>query len=296
VSALVPYNCEQTRQRLWLHLYSELAIEEDEAVEMHLSGCTACVEELERLEAAFAAIDRAQEDPPPSLLALSRRGLFDQLEKERQPRPFAWLTGWWRLAGALAALVLTFFAGHYGDRVLADESNAGNTVASRVRGVERGANGDIHLLVEEIREVSVSGRPSDEKIRRLLLSAAQDPTDAGLRVASVDLLRRESAEMDVRRALMAALETDPNPGVRLKALEGLRPFGGDPEVRRSLGQVLLRDENTGLRAQAVDLLVEHQQRDLVGLLQSLMEGERNDYIRLRSQRALREMKASVTTF
>jgi hypothetical protein len=281
---------------LWLHLYGELSMEQDEAVETHLSTCPGCVRELEALEIAFAAIDRAQDNPPPYLLAQSRQILFDLLENRQRPGTFAWLRGGWRFVGALAALVLVFIAGRYGDRVLANENQPGDTVASRVRGVERGPDGEVHLLVQETREVSVSGRPNDERIRRLLLSAAQDPTDAGLRVASVDLLRRESAEMDVRRALMAALETDPNPGVRLKALEGLRPFGGDPEVRRSLGHVLLQDENTGVRTEAVDLLVEHQQRDLVGLLQNLMERERNDYIRLRSQRALREMKASVTTF
>jgi hypothetical protein len=58
----------------------------------------------------------------------------------------------------------------------------------------------------------------------------------------------------------------------------------------------LRDDNVGLRTQAIDLLTEHRPTDVVGVLQQLMQQEDNDYIRLRTQRALRELKASVETF
>jgi hypothetical protein len=47
---------------------------------------------------------------------------------------------------------------------------------------------------------------------------------------------------------------------------------------------------------AVDLLIQRRQQDLVGVLQQLLRQEKNDYIRERSTRTLREMRASVETF
>jgi hypothetical protein len=67
-------------------------------------------------------------------------------------------------------------------------------------------------------------------------------------------------------------------------------------VRRVLAEVLLKDDNPGLRTQAIELLTQSHDREMVGVLQELMGREDNDYIRLRTQRALREMKASVETF
>jgi HEAT repeats len=100
----------------------------------------------------------------------------------------------------------------------------------------------------------------------------------------------------VRTALVRALRGDPNPGVRLKALDALKPYSREPEVRRVLSHVLLNDDNAGIRTQAVDLLIQNRGQEMVGVLQELMRREDNDYIRLRTQRVLREMNASVDTF
>jgi len=95
---------------------------------------------------------------------------------------------------------------------------------------------------------------------------------------------------------MAALVSDSNPGVRMKAIEGLRGHAADPEVQRALAQVLMRDDNPGLRVQAIDLLVPHPRKDMVGVLQDVMRREDNDYVRLRTQRVLSQMNASVDPF
>jgi HEAT repeat protein len=112
----------------------------------------------------------------------------------------------------------------------------------------------------------------------------------------MDLLKDQSETKEVRRALLAALQHDTNPGVRLKALEGLRGNASDAETRRVLAQVLLKDENPGVRTQAIDLLTGQSEPDMVGVLQELVSREENNYVRLKCQKALREMNASVETF
>ena len=84
--------------------------------------------------------------------------------------------------------------------------------------------------------------------------------------------------------------------VRLKALEGLKPISTDPEVRKTLAQVLLTDDNAAVRMQVVDLLVAHRDDSMVGMLQSLMQREDNGYVRLKCEKALKEMNASLGTF
>jgi len=129
-----------------------------------------------------------------------------------------------------------------------------------------------------------------------VLEAAQDPSDPGLRLDSLDILRPHSESPGVRQAFLRALRSDPNAGVRLKAIEGLRSYAADPEVRSALAVVLLSDDNVGVRTQAIDLLVENRSPAVVGILQQAIERERDTYIRERVQKALLEMNASMGAF
>ena len=169
-------------------------------------------------------------------------------------------------------------------------------VTSRVRYVEPVSAGRVQIVVDETRQRVLSGRLEDQSIQRLLLTAAKDPSDAGLRVESVDLLKNQPQSAEVRRALLYAVQHDPNAGVRLKALDGLKEFADDPETRQTLTQVLLKDDNPGVRTQVIDLLIQHHSDAMVGVLQELMNKEDNDYIRMRCQKALHEMNASVETY
>ena len=306
-------NCEAVRAELSLYVYGELSFDQEEALEQHLEQCAPCRLECDKERRLHVALDMTMEQPPPAVLAQCRRDLFAHLDSRnnaRAVRPslwqtiagaFSWHAAWLKPAGALALLAIGFFGGRLaqtqqqGGEALSARQPA-EVMATRVRNVEPDSDGRVRIVFDETRQRTVSGAANDERIRALLLAAAQDQADPGLRVESVGLLQKESSDKEVRQALLQALERDNNPGVRMKALEGLRPYAGDAQVRRTLAQVLLRDDNAGLRTQAIDLLTQHRQSDMVGVLQELMQKEENDYIRLRTQRALREMKASVDTF
>jgi HEAT repeat protein len=136
----------------------------------------------------------------------------------------------------------------------------------------------------------------DGNIRQLLLAAARDENDPGLRVESVGILKDHAASTEVRAALLNAVAHDANPGVRIKALEGLKSFAADAEVRKTLAQLLLKDENPGLRIQAIDMLTSNHDESMVGVLQNVVGKEDNSYVRWRCEKALKEMNASVGTF
>jgi HEAT repeats/Putative zinc-finger len=316
--------CEEARDTMPLFLYGELPFEDEERLEVHLDECSDCRAALGKQKAFLHALDGARLVPSEDLLEDCRAELSGRLELEaftgerhetggwwdklRQGFSihFHFAPGWMQVGGAAAMLALGFMAAHVGPGSLPGlwktAGVAAEPMTSRVRYVEPTAGGRVQIVLDETRQRVLSGSLEDQSIQRLLLAAAKDPSDAGLRVESVDLLKDRPQSAEVRSALLYAVQHDPNAGVRLKALDGLKEFAEDPETRETLTKVLLKDDNPGVRTQVIDLLIQRrndaQPRNdaMVGVLQELMNKENNDYIRMRCKKALNEMNASVETY
>ena len=77
----------------------------------------------------------------------------------------------------------------------------------------------------------------------MLLYAARNNYNSGVRVDSVDLLAQRAGDMQVREALMYALQNDTNPGVRLKSLDALGNYvKNDTNVRDAVLRALVNDD------------------------------------------------------
>jgi hypothetical protein len=304
--------CDDVRRSIPLVHYDETGFDEEEAVHEHLAACEACRREFERERVLHRLLEEHELEVTPFQLRRSRDEFAHRLEAERAHVRQSWWAGLmsafhatsWaptvlKPAGALALIAIGFLAARtpLGSGIgfqaagMVDPSNA------RVRYVEAGAGGKVQLVVDETRQRVISGELTDLRIQALLLAAAKDPSDPGLRVETVDILKNRAESDDVRNALVAALQHDTNAGVRMKALEGLKQYASQPEVRKALSQVLLTDNNPGLRTQAIDLLTQNSnEQHVIGVLQESMHREENGYIRLRCEKALRQMKASVDTY
>ena len=296
-------NCDSAQSQLSLILYGELSFEEEELVQRHMDGCPACRDEFARAKLLHRAVDRLEPEMDELLVVNCRRTLRVSIAAMGPPQKNRWFDGLsWNAfikpIGAAALIALGFFGARFTSLPSTAQAPQGSVpLASRVRYVEPADSlGQVQIVVEETSQRTLSGATGSEPIRRLLLSAARDASDAGLRVESMDILRSSAESADVRRALIYALQHDPNSGVRLKALEGLRASSGDPDTRRALSQALLGDVNPGVRTLAIDMLTQKKEAALVGVLQELMRKEDNGYVRLKCQKALHEMNASVETF
>jgi len=295
-------NCELANRQFSLLLYGELSFEEEELMQQHLDGCETCQKDLVRVKALHRSVDDAEAELDGRLLADCRRTLRVTVAAIGPQKKTSWFDGltWGAFLKPLGAFAL-ITVGFFGARLTTGVGEAPQSsvpMASRVRYVEpANASGRVQIVVEETSQRTLSGETGSEPIRRLLLSAARDSADAGLRVESMDILRASAGgSAEVRRALIFALQHDPNAGVRLKALDGLKSSAADPETRHALSQVLLADDNPGVRTQAIDLLTQKKEAAMVGVLQELMRKEDNSYVRLKCQKALHEMNASVETF
>jgi hypothetical protein len=304
--------CEDVRNTLPLFLYGELSFEDEERLEIHLDECDACRAALGREKALFKSLDSAEMLPSAELLADCRAELRQRLVDVQPDRVSFWdriregftvhfhfAPGLTQLGGALAMLLIGFFGARMTPASFRGSFNSSGVVepaTSRVRYVEPVGSGRVQIVVDETTQRVLSGTIEDQDIQHLLLTAAKDPSDAGLRVESVNLLKNQPQSAEVRSALLYAVQHDSNAGVRLKALDGLKNFADDPETRQTLTQVLLKDDCPGVRTQVIDLLIQHHADSMVGVLQEVMGKEQNGYVRMRCQRALRDMNASVESY
>jgi len=314
-------NCESVTKLIPLYFYGELPPDDEDSLEQHLDACAACARQAESQRALSAALDRRATEPSAALLAECRHDLMRAIYRQEAPamrrlQPpsrggwnsgfAAWLPslGAWRMPlGASALLALGFVAAR-----LTAPGAAGSfslaaltpDVVSSIRSVqpahESAGAGEVQIVLDETRRRVISGRLNDSNIQRLMLAAAHDENNPGVRWESVDLLRSHSDSTPVRELLLNRLAEDPNPGVRLKALDGLKAYTGDPEVRKVLARVLEDDDNPGVRIAAVDALTAHADDNMVGLLQGVVEKENNTYVRRRCVKALEDMNASAGTF
>jgi hypothetical protein len=171
-----------------------------------------------------------------------------------------------------------------------------NSGGAHIRDIQPSDSDHVRIIVDRIHEQEVTGRIDDKDVRQLLLAATKDPTDPGIRVDSVEILKDQRGS-DVRDALVYAAQHDLNAGVRLKALDGLRHFADDPATRQSLAFVVEHDENPDVRSQAIDVLAPITGKmelslEMAGTLQEIARSEPNDdYVRMRCMQLLREMKA-----
>jgi hypothetical protein len=311
--------CDSLSKLIPLYFYGELTPDEEDRLEQHLDQCAVCTREIDHQRALAAALDARQASVPPILLEDCRADLMAAIQggaaralpaqpvRQNQKGPWtlfleamaATFAGLGRLrqpVGALALITLGFFAA----RFTGSTSNSvgvapSDDVFATVRSVRSGPSGQVQIAFDETRRRTLSGRPDDQNIQKLLLAAAHED-NAAVRVESMDLLKERTGSSEVRDALLNAVSHDPNDGVRLKALEGLKPLANDVQVRKTLSQVLLADTNPAVRMQVVDLLVAHRDDSIVGVLQSGVKREDNNYVRQKLEKALKDMNASIGTF
>lgn len=303
-------DCKNIREQFALLLYGELSFDEEERIDSHLDGCADCRTALARQKVLHEAVDAAAVTPSPALLNRCREDLAEMLPSEKRAAGaeswWSQIAGNWKIqflkpVGAVALLAIGFFAakvtpgiGGITSMGLADIGGA------QVRNVAAQPDGTLRIVFDEKRERTISGSRDDQRIRQLLMAAAKEATDPGLRAQTVTILVGEADESDVREALAFAMANDENTNVRLKAMEGLERYANDPMVQNALAHVLLNDPNTGMRTRVIDALTGHEgqelDRQMVGALQELMSREDDSEVRERARQMLHSIKASAETY
>ncbi len=310
--------CDWVRQNILFYVYNELEDDARYEVEQHLARCPECVTELKAARKFHATLSEMPvAEPTPNLLAASRMRLQEALETT-QPggvwrrlvfEPALWLRQI-RMAPALAAVIfIVGFGGGIGvtynllgnrppiiDLANDDHSKQPPSLdASAIAGIrsvtqEPGSN-QVSIKYDTVLTQEAQGSLNDQRIQQLLLFAARNNYNSGVRMDSVDVLTQAPDDSRVREALLYALQNDTNPGVRLKALDGLSGFvRQDARVRDGVLRALISDENSGVRMQALRL-VEPMKADsnVRSVLTKLSQTDQNISIRSQVRTMLAQM-------
>jgi hypothetical protein len=155
---------------------------------------------------------------------------------------------------------------------------------------EPGTN-QIAIKYNTVSTLETQGSLNDQRIQQLLLFAAQNNYNSGVRMDSVDLLTQKPDVSQVRDALIYALRYDTNPGVRLKALDGLGSFvKDDVRVRDAVLEALVNDSNPGVRTEALRLIEPAKADGSVrGVLMTLAAKDQSQYIKSQARTMLAQL-------
>jgi anti-sigma factor RsiW len=309
--------CEWVRENIVLEVYGELADDARHELEQHVARCADCAAEL-KAEQDFHALlarDRAA-DPTANLVAASRMRLQEALETAKQGTvwsrltfdPAIWLRQM-RFSPALASVILILgFAGgvlatyqFYGARPASSASvqSPSNptaipseaSIASISSIVQQPGTNQVSIKYNTMATQEAQGSLNDEKIQQLLLYAARNNYNTGVRVDSVDLLAQKSGDQQIREALMYALQNDTNPGVRLKSLDALGNYvKNDTNVRDAVLRALVNDGNSGVRIEALRLIEPVKADGSVrGVLMALAAKDQSTYIKSQARTMLAQL-------
>jgi hypothetical protein len=295
--------CEWVKQNIVFYVYDELPDDARHELEQHVARCNDCaaeVESVKKLRSDFAQLP--VEEPSPSFLTASRMRLQEALESAEQG-------GWWarfvfdpihwlnqiRFAPALAAAIFIIgFVGGIGVTYKMVRANTNTEVSNTAAGQlslasisgissisQQPGSNQITVKYDTVSPQEAHGSLSDPNIQQLLLYAARNNFNAGVRMDSVDLLTQQPNNQHVREALLYALRYDSNTGVRLKALDGLGPYvKDDVHVRDAVLESLMSDSNPGVRIEALHLLEPVRADSSVRIvLQRLAAKDENRFIR-----------------
>jgi Putative zinc-finger len=304
--------CEWVQENITLHVYGELADDARHELEQHVARCADCAAELKAAQEFHDLLseERAAE-PTPNLVAAARMKLQEALETAEQGGflrrlafdPANWLRQVSFSPALASAILILGFAGGVGTayKVLPHQpqgiatSTAPAPAEASITGIQSitqqpGTN-QIDIKYNTLSTLETQGSLNDQRIQQLLLFAARNNYNSGVRMDSVDLLTQKPNVSQVRDALIYALRYDTNPGVRLKALDGLGGFvKDDVRVRDVVLEALVNDANPGVRTEALRLIEPAKADGSVrGVLMTLAAKDQSQYIKSQARTMLAQL-------
>src|SRR5437867_7586475 len=305
--------CEWVQENILLYVYNELPDDARYELEQHVTRCTDCAAELKATSQFYATLSKHPvEEPSPNVLTSSRMRLQEALETAEQGgwwqrfifEPAAWLRQVQSTPALAAVIFIIGFGGGIGATYkmikgtqpeIARDVIPTPATESSITGIqsisqEPGSN-QINIKYNTVSTQEAQGSLNDQRIQQLLLFAARNNYNSGVRMDSVDLLTQKPDDTHVREVLMYGLRYDPNPGVRLKALGALGPYvKNDVRVRDAVLESLMNDSNAGLRIQALHLLEPVSADSSVRVvLQKLAQNDQSPYIRTQARSVLAQL-------
>jgi len=171
---------------------------------------------------------------------------------------------------------------------------------------ESNPTGDVNLSFDITSHVTVTGKPNDKSVVRLLAYVVRnEDVTSPSRSRAIDWIRRtysnpQTTDPEIATALASVLRTDEHQGVRINAvdtLKTLQPSGANETTTQALIEALRSDPNPAVRLKAVEALAnlarsgtQLDASTLDTLRQKAAQDDENTYVRVKAAEALSNVR------
>jgi hypothetical protein len=315
------------KQQLQLYLSGELDVQERQTIQRHLEECGECRIELEHLQKlGTLVLQRPELEVDDRLLQEARQELHAALRNEKSRRRF-WaavdklfpsLTSK-RFAFALGGgviFVVGIAVGRFylpanrphnaplGEQVQTIQGATlqaqGEPHITNVRFITTGGDaGEVEFMFDAVTPARMKGSVNDPRIQKVLAHAIVNNANPGVRLQAIAAMGGPTpitSDREIKAALILSLKSDLNTGVRMQALSVLQRYALDGDIKNAMLHTLMYDKNPGLRIAAINALDSAMSRDgsidrtFLDVLRETERSDDNNYIRLRAQAVLQEVK------
>ena len=230
----------------------ELEPSEQLAVEQHLSRCEVCrdsVEEMRELTRSAAALHHTTLEP--------ERDVWPSIRRAITARPMSLHSAFdWRVGLAAAAVLLLVAAASFGGGLFVGRQD--------VRG--RQPDAQLAALQQEVHDM--------RQTVTLSLLQQQSASERLNGVMWTDRIDNPGAE--VIGALLDTLMHDPNVNVRLATVDALKRFSADPKVRHGAVDALASQSSPLVQIALIDFLVDTSAHESADTLRRLSQDPQVD--------------------
>lgn len=268
--------CQNIKELFPEFLTGELDKETQERVQMHLTSCESCREELENLSAIWTKLGVIPEEQPSdevrtrfyTMLEAYKQGMAEERQVSRLKRMVSDVFEhvWpkrpaFQFSMALVFLMVGLAAGIF----LSSQGQDGAQLA---------------LLQDEVQDM-----------RQTLAISLLDRPSANERLQGVSISRRmDNPSARTLEALLYTLENDKNVNVRLAAVDALYLFYDYPGVKEGLLRSLKNQPSPLVQVALIDLIVNMRERQAVDALKLLVEDEKiNPDVKEYAERGLQQL-------
>ena len=266
--------CAFDKEKLWSLALNKLSDAEKAEVNLHVSNCTACAEELSSIM-TFWNITAALPEPEPA--ADIKNKFIQQLESYKQEQ-LAKTSLWDRISEHISKFTALLFTPRfaYGLGMLVI-----GVIATSLYFQQKGTGkSEVEILSSQVHEMR----------EMLALSLLEHPS-ASERLRAVSYVNEiDTVDRRMKDALLTTLNNDENVNVRLTALETLSKMTGDPKVREGLIQSIAQQESPLVQSALADIMLSIQEKKSVRSFQQLLKKpETNEAIKTKIQATIHQL-------
>lgn len=267
-------NCVFDKEKLWSLALNELSETEKSTVNLHVSECKACADELNEIM-TFWNITAVLPTPEPSADLKSR--FMGELEayKQKELAKTSFLTGLKDRLNGFVTSITTPKLG-YGLAMLV-MGIVLTTVYFQWSGSDKT---EVQALSSEVKEM-----------REMLALTLLEHPSASERLRAVSYVNDiDTVDNRMKDALLVTLNNDENVNVRLTALETLSKMATDPKVREGLIQSINYQDSPLVQSALADLMLSIQEKKSVRSFQKLLKKpETNEAIKTKIKETIHQL-------